>query len=396
MQLRTLLGKDLSALFKQKAVIFSLLFPTILIIFIGILPVFIDQSEPFKVGYFIQDNGITLDNNSTLNLGNEILAALNSTFSQDESLVLVELSNYSAFLEFENALYIPKNFTYVANYTRIATYYITMSDSNIRSSPIMTGTIAQIIDSVVTDKLLPVVPPVVHGKQVFSQSELLNGNAKNRGAIAFPLAYIAFLILIMGSSSMRLTGFSAEREADMMELLLSSVIKRSEMILSKLITGVLYGFASVSAYLLGILVVVLANFGINDPEIELFSVPTELITFTNTVAVIFLFVILSFMSMEFLLAMQLVLGREAGDRFGSTGLMLMTILFYATSITDPLAESPIQIVNPFFWAFKVTLNVIFHENLLSTVIYLIAILWFSIALLVMQTRAIEKEHVIFE
>ncbi len=394
MQLKVLLIKDLSSLFKQKAVVFTLLFPMIIIIFIGVLPLFLQSAEPFEIGYLIEDDGITIDN-STLNLGNDILLSLNNTLANDDSIKLVKLDTYDEFISFENAIYIPGNFTEVANYTRVATYYLTMSDSNIRAQPIMTGTIAQIIDKVVTEKLIPVIPPKIEGEQVFSESELLdNGVAKNRGAIAFPLAYIAFLILIMGSSSMRLTGFSAEREADMMELLLSSVVHRSEMILSKLIIGVIYGFATVMAYITGFAIVLIVNFNTNDSE--LLTVPKELITVTNVLAIIFLFVSLSFLSIEFLLAMQLLMGKEGGDKFGSSGLMILTILFYATSIADPLAETPIQVINPFFWPFKVSLNIIFKENLVGTMIYLMAIFAFSTILLLIQTRAIENEKVLFE
>lgn len=396
MQLKVLLKKDLSALFKQKAVIFTLIFPMIILMFIAVIPSFVDSSEPFEVGYLIEDDGIIIAN-ETLNLGDLIFEQITETFNNDESLILVELENKSAFINYPNALWVPSNFTHVANETREARYFITMSDTNIRAKPVMTGVISQIIDNIVTTNLIPVVPPTIVGEQVFAETELLDGQAKNRGDIAFPLAYIAFLILIMGSSSMRLTGFSAEREADMLELMLSSVIHRRELILSKLITGVLYGFASVMSYLIGFGVVILLNKeNLSNGDFNFINISPDLINVTNILILIFLFVTLSFISIEILLASQLVMGREGGEKFGSMGLMIMTIMFYVTSITDPLAETPIQVINPFFWPFKITLNVIFRENVISSLIYLSAIVILTISLLVIQTKAIENEKVLFE
>ncbi len=392
---KTILMKDLSALFKQKSVILTLLMPALIIIAIGIIPLFLESSaEPFQVHYLMEDEGI-----EGLNLGSTIMDELKILFNNDNNIELVELADIDAFYAADNAFWLPANFTEIANATRIATYYMIISDSNIQANPIMTGQVQGTIDAVITRELLPVQPPEINAQQLFPDEQLTEaGVAKNRGNVGFGLAYIAFLILIMGGSILKITGFSAERESGMMELLLTSVHKRHYLILSKLITGISYGFASIMSYIVGLGVVLLVSSIVSSESTNFIAslVPEDIITPLSIFAVILMFVSLSFMSMNILLFFQLSMGREAGDRFGGTATTMLSILFYMTSLVDPLEESPIQVVNPYYWPFKLALNMIFKEDLLRSLLYAFMIISFSIILLKKQTTAIEKEKVLFE
>ncbi|MHA2254122.1 MAG: ABC transporter permease, partial [Candidatus Kariarchaeaceae archaeon] len=242
-------------------------------------------------------------------------------------------------------------------------------------------------------------PPRVDYERKFADSDKYQGNErKRRSSIAFPLAYMAFLILILSGSSMRVTGFSAEKQSGMMELLMSSVIFRREMVLSKLITGVIYGLVSVLSYMLGIVLVFLfenkeASVG---TEFTAFVFPQEAMTLYNIIVVTLLFSILTFLSMQIVLASQLVLGKEAGDRAGSMFNMALSFIFYFSIIGDALAETPLQIVNPFFWPFRIAINLIFRDEFLYTLSYSFMVLLFSSLLLKIKTISIEKEKSIYD
>ena len=392
---KTILMKDLSALFKQKSVILTLLMPALIIIAIGIIPLFmVSSAESFQVHYLVEDEGI-----EGLNLSSTIMDELNILFDNDNTIELVELTDIDAFYAAENAFWLPANFTEVANATRVATYYMIISDSNIQANPIMTGRVQGTIDAVITRELLPVQPPEINALQLYPDDQLTDdGVAKNRGNVGFGLAYIAFLILIMGGSILKITGFSAERESGMMELLLTSVDKRHYLILSKLITGISYGFASIMSYIVGLGVVILVSSIVSNESTNFIMalIPEDIITPLSIFAVILMFVSLSFMSMNILLFFQLSMGREAGDRFGGTATTMLSILFYMTSLVDPIEESPIQVINPYYWPFKLALNMIFKEDLLRSLLYGFLIISFSLILLKKQTSAIEKEKVLFE
>ncbi len=365
---KTILMKDLSALFKQKSVILTLLMPALIIIAIGIIPLFmVSSAESFQVHYLVEDEGI-----EGLNLSSTIMDELNILFDNDNTIELVELTDIDAFYAAENAFWLPANFTEVANATRVATYYMIISDSNIQANPIMTGRVQGTIDAVITRELLPVQPPEINAQQLYPDDQLTDdGVAKNRGNVGFGLAYIAFLILIMGGSILKITGFSAERESGMMELLLTSVDKRHYLILSKLITGISYGFASIMSYIVGLGVVILVSSIVSNESTNFIMalIPEDIITPLSIFAVILMFVSLSFMSMNILLFFQLSMGREAGDRFGGTATTMLSILFYMTSLVDPIEESPIQVINPYYWPFKLALNMIFKEDLLRSLLY---------------------------
>lgn len=400
MQFRTIFYKDLKALFKQKAVIFTLLMPAIIIITFGLLPLVLDPSTTFVIDILMEDEGIVLSNNETLNIGEKIYEELEMEFAKDGQLALNNLSSFDEFKESENGIWIPANFTHVANLTRVATYYFVMSDSNFLSQSVIEGTVHGIIERVVTRELVPEGVPVADSQQYLKSTQIGdNGEAKNRGAIAFPLAYMAFLILIMGSSTMRMTGFSAEKEAGMIELLLINVKFRRELVLSKLVLGMLYGLLSILSYIVGVGIVILLNMGSSGgsaTELLSFVIPGDLFKVHSILAIILMFVILSFMSMQILMAMQLSMGREAGDKFGGMTLTIMTIMFYITSLSDPLAESPIQILNPFFWPFKLALNLIFKEQPMGSLFYGWLILTFNIYLVRSQVKSIQKETILFE
>ncbi len=394
MQLKILLIKDLKSLFKQRSVIFTLIMPMLIIISFGLLPLLVNSSEPFTVAYLNEDVG-----SGNLNIGNMVISNLADQFNNDPSLELVKVNSYEEFINSDNAIWLPANFTVVANTTRNAVYYVVMSDSNIRSQPIMNGLVKSIIEKTVSDALVPVQVPTTSAIQVYPKNNTDDdGEAKNRGKVAFPLAYMVFLILIMGTSTMRLTGFSAEKEAGMMEILLSSVINRRELVLSKLITGIVYGFVSILSYLIGMLIVYVINLSsdITPDEIVDLIVPHEILTPWSIFTLIIMFMLLSFMSMEILLAAQIIMGRDGGDRFGSTVLTILTIMFYATSISDPLAESMSQIINPFFWVFKLALNMIFMENIYGSLMYTLMIILFSLFMIGIQAKYIEREQIIYE
>ncbi len=394
MQLKTLLKKEILSLFRQKAIVATLLIPLFFIASFGLLPTLLGVEGPFKVSYFNEDEGI-----DGLNLGESIIDEMGVIFEESDNIEIVEVNSHEEFMKKSNGFWLPLNFTYLANLTNNATYYLKMSDTNIRANSIMNG-IKLLIETVVNEELLyPQIPPNVEPERLYEDSDLYGSEErKRRSDIAFSLAYLAFLILILASSSMRIASFSAEKHAGMMEILMSSVRYRRDLILSKLITGVIYGLLSVLSYMIGIIVVfVFENEEATEgTEFTALVLPEDAVTFTNVMIIIILFTILTFLSMQIILASQLALGKEAGDRAGSMINMALAFIFYFGSVGNPLNESTIQVVNPFFWPFKVALNLIFRDSFGSTLIYCILMFLFSVLLLTIKIMAIEREKTLYE
>ncbi|MFV2015848.1 MAG: ABC transporter permease, partial [Candidatus Heimdallarchaeota archaeon] len=258
-QLKILLIKDVKSLFQQKAVIGTLLIPMLLMIGFGLIPLLSDIEDPFEVVLFNEDEGI-----DGLNLGNNITGSFSAFFISSNNLKLKLVDNYDDFINSENGIWLPANFTRVANESHIAIYFTKVSNTNLRSDPVMFGIAPTIIETVVSEELLkPIVVPTVQVVQVYNEADVADqGDVKNRGALAFPLAYMSFLILIIASTAIRITGFSSEKNAGMMELLLSSIKNRNELIFSKLLTGVIYGLATVVSYIIGVLISLLIMSGL--------------------------------------------------------------------------------------------------------------------------------------
>ncbi|MCE7734893.1 MAG: ABC transporter permease [Candidatus Heimdallarchaeota archaeon] len=394
-QLKILLFKDVKSLFKQKAVIGTLLIPMLLMIGFGLIPLLSDISDPFEVVLYNEDTGI-----DGLNLGSNITTSFVSFFVEPNDLELKLVDNYEDFIESENGIWLPSNFSRVANDSHIATYFTIVSDTNLRSEAVMFGIAPTIIETVVSEELLkPIIVPKIQVVQVYSEADVAKqGIVKDRGALAFPLAYMSFLILILSSTAIRITGFSAEKNAGMMELLLSSIKNRKELVISKLLTGVIYGLATVLSYLIGALISLQITSGFETDEEGLSGIifSNDILTNKNLMVISLLFIFLIFTSMEIMLTSQLLLGKEAGDRVGSTANMILSFLFYFSLISDPLSETPAQIINPFFWPFKTALNIAFNENWINSFLYLLLNVSFLLVLLRIMTYAIEKEKIIFD
>lgn len=387
--------KDVKSLFKQKAVLGTLLVPMFLMIGFGMIPLLSSIEEPFEVALYNQDEGI-----QGLNLGLNITREFESFFIPKNDIALKIVDNYDDFINNDNGVWLPANFSRVANETHIATYFTKVSDTNYRSESIMFGVVPTIVETIVSEELLkPIVVPSIHYVQVYRDEDIIKqGEVKDRGALAFPLAYMSFLILILASSAIRITGFSSEKSAGMMELLLTTTKKRKELVLSKLLTGVIYGLATVLSYVIGALISIrlLSDSNPDDEGLSTIIFSEEVLTTRNLIIISCLFILLIFTSMEIMLTAQLILGKEAGDRMGSTTNMILSFLFYFSLLSDPLQESPAQIVNPFFWAYKTALNIAFDENWLNSLFYIILNLSFVTIMLRIMTVAIEKEKVIFD
>ncbi|OLS27210.1 MAG: hypothetical protein HeimC2_13200 [Candidatus Heimdallarchaeota archaeon LC_2] len=394
-QLKILLLKDVKSLFQQKAVLATLLVPMFLMIGFGLIPLLSSIDDPFAVTLFNEDEGIT-----GLNLGQNITEEFEAFFVPNNDLTLKFVNSYEDFINSENGIWLPANFSQVANETHVATYYTKASDTNIRSDAVMFGIIPTIVETVVSEELLkPVIVPTIQFVQVYGKEDIAKqGEVKDRGALAFPLAYMSFLILILASSAIRITGFSAEKSAGMMELLLTSTINRKELVISKLLTGVIYGLATVTSYVIGVLISIqiINESDSNNDGLSTIVFSENIITFKNLIIISSLFILLIFTSMEIMLTAQLMLGKESGDRLGSTANMILAFLFYFSLISDPLQETAAQIINPFFWAYKTALNVAFSENWLNSSLYMLLNISFVTILLRIMTNAIEKEKVIFD
>lgn len=361
----------------------------------GAIPLLTGIEQPFEVTLYNHDQGF-----NNLTLGYDVQITMVSYFGSDPTLKLKIVDSWDQFIASDNGVWFPGNFSEVAQNTSIARYFMKISDSNLRADSVMSGIVQPIIEQTVTRELIKPTPvPQIIPVQVYSPQDISQqGKLKERGKIAFPLAYMVFLLLILSGSSIRSTGFTNEKNSGMMELLLANVKNRRDLILSKIITALSYGFLTIFSYLIGGLIGLklteLAD-TTNSVTSDIFF-SKDLVSFQNMFYMFILFFILIFISVQILLLTQLWFGKEAGDRIGSMVTMVFSFVFYFSLITDPLAQSYILFLNPFFWAYRATLNLIFHENPVATTIYFILCILFAYILLQLKVELIQKEKVIYD
>jgi hypothetical protein len=171
------------------------------------------------------------------------------------------------------------------------------------------------------------------------------------------------------------------------------------LVLSKLLTGVFYGLATVMSYVTGALISIQMTKNMesdDDDSLSNIIFSEDVLSTKNLIIISLLFIVLIFTSMELMLTAQLLLGKESGDRLGSTANMILSFLFYFSLLGDPLAENPPQIINPFFWPYKTALNLAYNENWNNSMFYMALSFIFALSLLRIMTYAIEKEKVIFD
>ncbi len=393
MELSTLLFYEFKSLLKQRAIILTILIPMLFITFLAISPTLITQQAPITVVVYNQDIGI----NSSLKLGKFMTGQLQTNFNSS-TVKFEEVNSFGKFSNSTNGIWFPQNFSTVAIKDHKLQYFFRESSSDIRVSSIFGKEIQPFIYQQflkilnITD--LPKIDVSVYKNSI---EQLKQKEISIKGNLAFPLVYMIFLVLMMGSSFVRFVSFAKEKQSNMMELLLYSVKNRNNLIMSKLLIGTLFGVSIPLSYLFGLLFAGSVNqasgTSFSNPFVIQSSILYDPLVLT---LLIILFLILSFMNMNFTLFFQLFFGRESGDRISGYLNIGLTFLFYISLLVDPLSTGIAQYVNPYFWPYRAVINIIFKENLLNTILYILAILLFNLLLLRGSVKAMSREKVLFE
>ncbi len=396
MQLHTLIYYEFKILLKQKAFLAALAFPMMFSLIFSVGPVMVLTQDPLTLYVLNQDVPFTVGNN-TYDLGNQVLSNLEKGAS-NASVIIETLQSFDEFITKENAILLPQNFSLVAYTTLTAFYFMRVSSSDIRVETIMDGYVNPTIFQTMVDVLNISRIPQVAAQPFLTLEEINNGqNEQDRRALAFPLTYMVFLILMIGSSFMRIVSFTKEKQNNMMEVVLASVRNRTDLIMSKIAVGLTIGLLIPISYIVGVFLGYLINryyYGIEfDNPIVL---PTDIFTIPILLAILFLFFGLNLTTMGMTLLSQLIFGREVGDRISNFLHIAMAFVFYFTLIADPFTETILQILNPYFWPYRIVLNIIFHQDLIKTVGYALVFGLVNFALIKSSSAAIQQEKVLFE
>ena len=246
-QLKALLKKDISLLFRKRVAIFIFGGPFILMFFLIGLPALFTSQEAVIMYVFNED----IDYNG-VNIGEAVVGNISLYFASETSIEIVVTENISeVLLTSELGYYIPNNFTELSYDGIPITYTIdaTQSPYTYSTFNVINTITKNVMTSFLANRTIPELQNVALTPAAIPEEQILGPKA---AAIAMPLSYMIFLLIALNSGSYSLIGFAREKRMRTMEILLSYTYKHSLLVISKVITGLIASLGSTLSYVLGI------------------------------------------------------------------------------------------------------------------------------------------------
>lgn len=385
-QLKVLLKKDLSLLFRKKVAFFIFFGPFLLMFLMIGLPAMFTSSQPLEFYVYNADGGY-----NGINIGTSIVGNLTQYYSTSEQISLTVVSSYAKLTSTKDlGLFIPENFSLLAFTAVPQLYYIDMTKSpfvdqiwneiNAVASKVMTTVLAnRTIPPILNEE----IPPPQTGEQV---------NLSNKAIqIAFPIGYMIFLLVALNSSSNSLIGFAREKRMRTMEILLAYTKNHRYLVVSKTITALVASLGSTLSYVLGIAVG--ASLSLNETQ-DLFSVfgfDFKALNLFDFISIFLVVVFALLISTSITMALDTYIAREASERLSPLVSIGFAMFFYFVVISSPVTLIPFMLINPFYWCYRLGLLLVNGKINFEIFLYLFLILGLLLVLIQLSTKGIEKE-----
>ena len=389
-QLKALLKKDISLLFRKKVAIFIFGGPFILMfILIGLPALFTSQSAIVLLVHS-EDIGY-LDSN----IGESIAGNISLYFDSDETIEVQVTDNLTEVLYTpELGYYIPTNFSEQAFTGIPVTFTIDATLSPYTSS--IFGVVQAIASNVMVTYLANrTIPPLQNFElppESLPEEQILGPKA---AAIAMPLSYMIFLLIAMNSGSYSLIGFAREKRMRTMEILLSYTHNHSYLVISKVITGLVASLGTTLSYVLGILVGTQLSGSDTSGLLEVFGLNLDKLG-TGDILISLIFVVIALLiSTLITMAVDCNLTREASERISPLISIGLAMFFYFVVMMNPFATSSVLMINPFYWCYRLSLLLIARVFSMEIFLYSALIIGSIIILIFLATRGIQKEKSLY-
>ncbi|MHA1691179.1 MAG: ABC transporter permease [Candidatus Heimdallarchaeaceae archaeon] len=389
-QLKALLKKDISLLFRKKVAIFIFGGPFILMFILIGLPALFTSQEAIIFLVHSEDVGY-LD----ANIGESIVGNISLYYESDETIEIQVTDNLTEVL-FTQALgyYIPANFSELV-YTGIPVTFTVDATLSPYTSSIFG--VAQAIASnvMVTYLANRTIPPLQNYElppESLPEEQILGPKA---AAIAMPLSYMIFLLIALNTGSYSLIGFAREKRMRTMEILLSYTHNHSYLVISKVLTGLVASLGSTLSYTLGILVGTQLSGGQTSILLEVFGLNLDSLGAGDIIISLIAVITALLISTLITMAVDCNLTREASERISPLISIGLAMFFYFVVMLNPFATSSVLLINPFYWCYRLGLLLIAGVFTIEIFLYSALILGLVAILIFLATKGIQKEKSLY-
>ncbi len=389
-QLKALLKKDISLLFRKKVAIFIFGGPFILMfILIGLPALFSSQSAIILLVHS-EDIGYL-----ETNIGESIVGNISLYFDSDETIEVQVSDNLTEVLYTpELGYYIPANFSELAFTGIPVTFTIDATLSPYTSS--IFGVVQAIANNVMVTYLANrTIPPLQNFElppESLPEEQILGPKA---AAIAMPLSYMIFLLIAMNSGSYSLIGFAREKRMRTMEILLSYTHNHSYLVISKIITGLVASLGSTLSYVIGIIVGTQLSGSNTSGLLEVFGLNLDKLGAGDIIVSLIFVVIALLISTLLTMVVDCNLTREASERISPLISIGLAMFFYFVVMMNPFTTSSALLINPFYWCYRLGLLLIAGVFSMELFLYSALIIGLITILIFLATRGIQKEKSLY-
>ncbi len=389
-QLKALLKKDISLLFRKKVAIFIFGGPFILMFILIGLPALFGSQSAIILLVHSEDIGY-LDTN----IGESIVGNISLYFDSDETIEIQVTDNLTEVLYTpELGYYIPTNFSELAFTGIPVTFTIDATLSPYTSSifSVLQAIASNVMVTYLANRTIPPLQNYELPPESLPEEQILGPKA---AAIAMPLSYMIFLLIAMNSGSYSLIGFAREKRMRTMEILLSYTHNHSYLVISKVITGLVASLGSTLSYVLGILVGTQLSGSNTSGLLEVFGLNLDELGAGDIIVSLIFVVIALLISTLLTMAVDCNLTREASERVSPLISIGLAMFFYFVVMMNPFTTSSALLVNPFYWCYRLGLLLIAGVFSMEIFLYSALIIGLVAILIFLSTRGIQKEKSLY-
>jgi len=406
-QFIAILKKDLRLVFTVKTLLVIVLVPFLMMfLIIGIPSIFIGTTN-VTISLCNKDIGSTEQHvngtNYFINIGEAIVYNLTETTIPGLTITLVDTRAEA--LNASNGIFIPASFTMdIFNGTGYFEFRKSGSSASLQGAYFNQA--INVVQQMVFGAFLflnlevdlpnldiiPYVPPDVDPDGVWSQETL---------ALAGPFSYALFIMVSLIGNMGRTIGFSKEKEDGTFETMLSITKNRSNLVFSKLIVGIIASTLSIVSYFAGSAIATLIAKAVSGtsesitgiegflsfPAADLFSFKGVLLLFGLGIALV--------LAMLALMTIDTIFSKTVAERVGTFAILGLGFMFYFAVIFDPATTAIYAQINPFYWIYHSFLSLIDLSFTWVDGIFIALTVALIAGLIILATKAIEREKVLF-
>lgn len=404
-QFLAILKKDIKLVFTKKNLIFMFIIPFTIIAVLTALPMMFNDSYTFEMTISIRSADIgsaELHVNGTsynINLGQEAINKMSALFRNNPEVIIKLTTSRDGALNSSYGFYFPSNFLDTTFDGQSSYEFRTVSDSGTRAGMYFAQAMTM-IDETIEDRMLFLNNvsdmPDVEPDQYIPPPVEQEGWSSDTLSLAVPFGYAILLFVSMSISMGKNFGFGKEREDGTLETMLTITRKRSHIVLSKILVGVMGAFLSITAYFAGSLIGGLPAL-LGDDIIDDFSLILSLNAILSGNGILLLLSIVFCLSLAIimLIVFETTLKKPLADTIGIPVVILLGMLFFFPIVINPQSTLFITYINPFHWIYHPIMALIDGSFGWIDGLFLALFIGLFALLIVIATKAIEREKVIY-